>query len=186
MFLLNVIHRRDRRGERLQLVLGSIPLALVDQLLHLGELLAGEHHRVFTGLLLFAEQHRAQTVEGVARSGACDHCAEPAEAEHGGGNGPHHGERQAPAVPRCRRAVQGDDGVAWREGRAQRRVADLVAPAGQQAGEFGFARVGRVHLLLCRERVEEAVRAVDLVERRIAPVCSPASEVRHGRAAPSP
>jgi hypothetical protein len=185
LFLLNVIHRRDRRRQRLQLLLGSIPLALVDQLLHLGELLAGQHHGVFAGLLLFTEQHGAQPVEGVAGPGARDHRTEPTEAEHCGGDGPNDGERQAPAVPRCRSAVQRDDGVAWCQGGPQRRVANLVAPAGEQAGEFGLARVGRVHRLLRRERVDEAVGSIDLVERRVAPVCGPASEVRHGRAAPS-
>jgi hypothetical protein len=39
LFLLNVIHRRDGGRQRLQLVLRGIPLALVDELLHLGQLL---------------------------------------------------------------------------------------------------------------------------------------------------
>jgi hypothetical protein len=39
LFLLNVIDRRDGGRQRLQLVLRGIPLALVDQLLYLGQLL---------------------------------------------------------------------------------------------------------------------------------------------------
>jgi hypothetical protein len=39
LFLLNVIDRRDGCRQRVQFVLRGIPLALVDQLLHLGQLL---------------------------------------------------------------------------------------------------------------------------------------------------
>jgi hypothetical protein len=39
LFLLNVIDRRDGCRQRLQLVLRGIPLALVNQLLYLGQLL---------------------------------------------------------------------------------------------------------------------------------------------------
>ena len=39
LLLLNVIDRRDGGRQRLQLVLRGIPLALVDELLHLGQLL---------------------------------------------------------------------------------------------------------------------------------------------------
>jgi hypothetical protein len=39
LFLLNIIDRRDGCRQRLQLVLRGIPLTLVDQLLHLGQLL---------------------------------------------------------------------------------------------------------------------------------------------------
>ncbi len=65
------------------------------------------------------------------------------------------------------RVLQGHHRVAGCQRRAQRSIADVVAPARHQVGQFGFAVVGRVHRLLEGERVEEPVGAVDLVERRI-------------------
>jgi hypothetical protein len=182
LFLLNVIHGRNGRGERLQLVLGGVPLTLIDQLLDLGELLRGELHGVVARRLLLPEQHGAQPIQRIARAGVGDYRAETAETKHRGRDRSQYGRRHAPALAGCRGAVQGDDGVARGDDSPHRRVADLVAPAGKNLREFGLARIGRVHRLLECQRVDEPVRAVDLVERRIAPVGSPASEVRHSHA----
>ncbi len=62
LFLINVIHCRDGGRQRLQLVLGGVPLALVDQLLHLGQLLRGEHYGIAARLLLLPEQHCVQAI----------------------------------------------------------------------------------------------------------------------------
>ncbi len=71
-------------------------------------------------------------------------------------------------------------GVVWRH--RQRRIANLVAPAGQQVDQLGLALICRVHRLVESQRVEEPIAAVDLVERWVAPIGTPASEVRHSRA----
>jgi hypothetical protein len=63
-----------------------------------------------------------------------------------------------------RRAVECDSGITLGDGRGDGRLPDLVAPTREQIGQLGFALVGRVHRTLAGQRVDEAVRAVDLVE----------------------
>ena len=93
MFLLNVIDSRDGGRERLQLVLGGVPLALVDQLLHLGQLLRGERHLIGARLLLLAEQRRAQPIQRIAGTGAVDDGTETAKAQQRSGDRAGHGHR---------------------------------------------------------------------------------------------
>ena len=106
LFLLNVIDSRDGGRERLQLVLGGVPLALVDQLLHLGQLLRGERHLIGARLLLLAEQCRTQPVQRITGTGAVHDGTETAEAQQRSGDRAEHGHRHPcpPARPEQRAA----------------------------------------------------------------------------------
>ena len=91
---LRILHGLHCRGDGQQLVLGGVPVALLDELLdllHLG--LGGQRDLVVAGHLLLAEQRDPQPVQRIARPRAVDDSAEPAEAQHCGGNRTHDGHR---------------------------------------------------------------------------------------------
>ena len=182
LFLLDVIDGRDGGRQRLQLVLRGIPLALVDQLLYLGQLLRGERHLIGARLLLLAEQRRAQPIHRIAGTGAVHDGTETAQAQQRSGDRAEHGHRHPRPPARPEGALQRDRGVVLRRDARRGRPPHLIAPARHQVGQLGVGRIGRVHRLLGAERVQVAVRARNGVQRRIAPVCAPATEIRHGRA----
>ena len=185
MFLLNVIDSRDGGRERLQLGLRGIPLGLVDELLHLGQLLRGERHLIGARLLLLTEQGCAQPVQRITGTGAVDDGTETAKAQQRRGGGTDYGHRH-PRTPARPDSTRKDDlGVALRDNARGGRPAHVVAPAGHQVGQFGIGGIGRVHGLLGGKGVEVTVCARDGVERCITPVGTPATEIRHGRT-PSP
>ena len=134
--------------------------------------------------------HRTATVASRTarrRARAVHHRAEPAEAQHRGGDRTHDRQptpaRRLRASPRCAQRYRG---VAWRDG--SRSAAASRTSSRQSASRSASSAspaIRRVRRRFVGQRVEELVGAVDLVERRVAPVGGPASEVRHGRA-PSP
>jgi hypothetical protein len=176
LFLLNVIDGRDGGRQRLQLVLRGIPLALVDQLLYLGQLLRGERHLIGARLLLLAEQHRVQAVQRVARPAPATTAPKPPGTTLPRQSNPPGHRRPGAFAPIRRHASVPPPS----RGDGCHPAAGFVAPPGEQLRELGLA--GSVEYTGCRDAsVEEAVRAVDLVERRVTPVGSPASEVRQYR-----
>ena len=189
VFQLLLTHRvfdglHSRRDGR-KLVLGGVPVALLDELLdllHLG--LRSQRDLIVAGDLRFTEHGHPQPVERVAGCRAVDKRAEPAEAQHRRGDGAHHGHGHAVAALGRQRPVQNDLGVALC-GDPRRWPAHPVTPARHQIGEFGVGRVAGVHGMLGGECVEVLVCARDGVQRRVSPVSAPASEIRHGRV-PSP
>jgi hypothetical protein len=178
-FALKVIHRGDGGGDGFQLVLSGLPVTLIDELLNLRHLgLRGQDHRVVSNRLL-TEEHGAQPVERVTGASTADKRTEPAEAQHRGGCRTHHCQREPSTVPN-RTAVQHSGGLVGGHQLGRRSLADVVAPARQQVRQFGLVVIARVYRLLGCQRIEELIGAVDLVERGIPTVGSPASEVRHG------
>jgi hypothetical protein len=90
--LVDALHRRAHLDE---LVLCLLPLALVDQLLHLLKLRRCQRDLIVTGLLLLAEDRGAHAIERVTRACPVDGRAEPSDAQHRGSHRPD--DREAPA-----------------------------------------------------------------------------------------
>jgi hypothetical protein len=100
LLLLLVTDRGDLRAHRDQFLLGLLPVALGDQLLHLLHLGArGQRHLIVANLLGRAEEHGAQSVERVTGTGAGDDGAEAADAQRRRRDRAHHTESAA-AAPR--------------------------------------------------------------------------------------
>ena len=98
--LLRILDGLHCRGDGLQLVLGGVPVALIDELLdllHLG--LRGQRDAIVAGDLLLTEQGDPHPVQRIAGSRAVDDGAEPAEAQHRGGHRTHDGHRHPVAPP---------------------------------------------------------------------------------------
>jgi hypothetical protein len=76
----DVVDRLHRVADRGQLVLGLLPLSLLDELLHLGHLgLRSQRNLLVACRGGLTEQHGAQAVERGAWSGVVDDRPEPAE-----------------------------------------------------------------------------------------------------------
>jgi hypothetical protein len=74
LFTLRVVDALHGGAERHQLVLRLVPLALLNELLHLLQFgLRRQHHRIVTRLRRLAEQHGPQPVERIARGGFIYH-----------------------------------------------------------------------------------------------------------------
>ncbi len=164
LLLLDLTHVLHRGADGDELVLCLLPLTVVDQLLNLRQLRRRQFDPVVAGDLALPEQRRPHAVQRVARTGPVHRGAEPADAQHRGGHGSDDRERPAGAPVPGHATVQGLDGVAGGDGGGDGGVANVVAPTGEQKGQLGFRRVGRVHRLLGGEGFEEAVGTVDLVE----------------------
>jgi hypothetical protein len=67
--IADVLHGGTKRD---QLLLRLVPVALIDQLLHLVELLRGKRHRLVAGLGPLAEQRASQPIERIAWLGVED------------------------------------------------------------------------------------------------------------------
>src|SRR3712207_8568388 len=76
--------------------------------------------------------------------------------------GTDHGHRQAPALPRRRRPIERDGGVAGGHHAAHGGVADLVPPAGQQVGrsEEHTSELQSRQYLVCRLLLEKKKKYV--------------------------
>ena len=161
LLALRVVDRRHRGGDGAQLLLRSLPLALVDELLDLRELRRSQLNLDVAGGLL-AEQCGAQAIERVAGTGTVDRRAETTQAQHRRRHRSHQRQRQPGPLARDR-AVEGRDRIMGRHD-TRGRAPGLVAPPGEQLGQLGLGRVGRVHLLVQRKRFDEPVGAADLVQ----------------------
>jgi hypothetical protein len=192
--VLDICHRG---GDRLQLLLRLIPIALLDQALHLGHLgLGRERNPIVTDRLRFTEQGGAHPVQRVARSGAGDDGSETAEAEHRGRHRTHDGQMPTGAcVGRLllqEPAVNGFGCLTLADQSTRRWPTHTVAPTLEQRQHLRFAAVTRRHPVLACQRVEQPVTAGDCVEGftavarslRTSEVSAP-SEIRHSRI-PSP
>lgn len=180
-------------ADRDQLLLGLLPVTAGDHLLdllHLGA--GGQGDLIVAHLLGRSEQHRAQTVKGVTRTGAGHDCAEPADGEHGCRRSADHTEptpvarsggdrsgRQFPgAGPLLRQAgVQGGDGLWLGNESGFRWPAVLITPASEHRGQRRVGLIGRLDGQTAGQGVDETVAAVDVLERRLLI----ASEIRHIR-----
>jgi hypothetical protein len=164
LLLLDLPDVLNRRADGHQLVLGLLPLTVVDQLLHLRELRRCQRHPIVAGGLLLAEDRGPHAVEGVTGTRAVHGGPETADAEHRGGH--RSDDREQPAGPAVLRqpGLQRLDGIVGADGHGDRRVAHVVAPPRQQERQFGFLAVGGVHRMLGSERFDEAVGAGDFVE----------------------
>ena len=99
LLLLRILDGLHGRGDGHELVLGGVPVALVDELLdllHLG--LRGQRDVIVSGDLLFTEQGDPHPVQRIAGTRAVDDSAEPAEAQHCSGDRAHDGDRH-PVAP---------------------------------------------------------------------------------------
>ena len=178
LLLLRGVHALDRRAQRHELVLGLLPLALIDQLPHLHHLgLRGQHHLVVARGLR-TEERRPHSVQGVTRAGSVHRRPESADAQHRGGSRCDEGQPRA-AVPMAEPVVQGRYGIASGELHDRRRLPHVITPVGEQECEFGLGVVGRIRGVVGGERVEESIYPIDLVERRVSTVGGPTTEVRH-------
>jgi hypothetical protein len=169
----------DRIADGDELVLRFLPLTVVDQLLHLLKLRGRQRYLVGAGGFLLTEDRRAHSVERVARACAVHGRAESADAQHRRGHGSDDREGPTGAAVLGQPAVKRLDGVTRRDGSGDGGVPNVVAPPGEQEGEFGFRMIGWVGGLFGRERFEEPVGPVDLVERRVSTVGRPPTEIRH-------
>jgi hypothetical protein len=79
--------------DRHQLILGLLPVAAGDEILHLIQFGArSECHLVIADLSRGAEEHRAQPIEGIAGAGARHHGTESTDTHHGSGRGTDHAQ----------------------------------------------------------------------------------------------
>ncbi len=154
------------RAQRLQLILRLLPLAVVDQLLHLLHLgLRSQHHLLVTDPW-GAEHGGVQAEQRGIRSGCVDRGAEATEAQQRGRDRADDGQR-CPRFLAVQPLLEGSHSVTGSDGRRHRGFADAVAPVGEQEGQLGFGGVRRVRVLVGGERVEESVDASNLVERGV-------------------
>ena len=160
-----------------------LPLALVDQLLHLLQLSRRQGHLIVTRLLLLTEDRGVHAIEGVTGARTVYGGAESTDAQHRGGHRPDDGETPPSSTVADLSLPQRRDGVGGGDRGGEGRVAHLIAELGEEEGQLGLGMVGWIGLLLGSERLEELVGPVDLVERWISAIARPASEIRH-RVAP--
>lgn len=164
LLLLDLVDALHGRAHLDELVLGLLPLALVDELLHLLQLRRGQGDLVVAHLFLLAEDGRPHSVERVARTCAVDGGAEPANAQHRRGHGPDDGEPAARAAILGHPAAQRLGGITQRDRRGDGRVPYVITELGEEEGQLGFLPIGRVDRLLGGERFEEAIGSIDLIE----------------------
>jgi len=179
LLALHLVDALHRRADLDELVLRLLPLPLIDQLLHLLQLRRGERDLVVAGRFLLTEDRGPHAVQRVPWAGPVHGSAEPADAQHRCCHGSDDRERAAGTPIAGQPAVQGLDRIVVTDRRGDGRIAHLVTQPGEEEGEFGFCGVGREDRLLGRERFEEAVGSVDLIERRISATCRPPTEIRH-------
>jgi hypothetical protein len=147
-----------------QLLLGLVPITLLDQLLHLRQLrLRRQHNRVVTSLRRLAEQHRPQPVQRVARGGLIDHGAEPTKAQHCGRHRANGGQSKTVTAQPFRFNPQGGGRLRERHHLGIRPPAHVIAPRTQHRRQ----RIHRRHPRAGGQRIDEAVGAHDRVEAGI-------------------
>lgn len=164
MLALDPVDALHGRAHLDELVLGLLPLALVDQLLHLLKLRRGEGDLVVAHLFLLAEDGGPHPVERITGTRAVHRGAEPTDAQHRRSYGPDDGQPAAGAAVSGLTAAQRVDGVAQRDRSGDGRVPHVIAELGEEEGQLGLLGAGRVDRLLGGERFEVAVRSIDLVE----------------------
>jgi hypothetical protein len=167
--IADVLHGGTKRD---QLLLRLVPVALIDQLLHLVELLRGKRHRLVAGLGPLAEQRASQPIERIAWLGVEDDRAETAKAQHRSRHPPNDGQRKTVAARRFLRSGQRHRRLRHRDHRSVRSAADIVSPIAQHRGQW----VHRRHPGAGSQRIDEAVGAYDRVEAGVV--------VRHSLAPP--
>jgi hypothetical protein len=172
LLALHVAEVLNGGTKREEFLLRLVPVALIDQLLHLVELLCGKRHGRAAALGALAEQAASQPIERIAWLGVEHNRAETAEGQHRSRCATDDGQRKTVAARRFLHAGQGRGRLRHRNHRSIRLAADIVSPFAQHRGQ----RIHRRHPGTGGQRIDEAVGAHDRVEAGVV--------FRHSLAAP--
>jgi hypothetical protein len=161
---LHVVDALHSGAEGHQLLLGLVPITLLDQLLHLRQLrLRRQHDRVVTSLRRLAEQHRPQPVQRIARGGLIHHGTEATKAQHRGRHRANGGQPNTVAARPFRYNPQGARRLRERHYLSIRPASHVIAPRAQHRRQ----RIHRRHPGAGGQRIDKAVGAHDRVEAGI-------------------